>query len=137
MESLDLCSSWNRAIAGSGSVALWRLPHSNCIHFLADMSGDISKGAVDLSLSEFGFVVSPFLNPEGAETLFLKDDVYSVFEIDDLLCDDSNFRYHANDSFRSVASGSRNHFLEMVDNSVEAIAGGAFDKVVPSFTNAV
>ena len=130
----DLHSMWSEAISGNGSVAVWRLPHTDQIHFLADMSEQPSSGMLDIDKSGFGFAVSPFLNSDGSETLFLKDDVYAVFSADEL-CD---FRepaaYHVGSCLNIDVSGSREHFIKMVESGIASIADSKFDKVVPART---
>jgi isochorismate synthase len=58
------------------SVALWRLPESDRIHLVTDLSGDISRIKADIEKSDPGFIVSPFINPENRESIFIKAHVF-------------------------------------------------------------
>jgi len=77
-KKMDLKSLWWNAMTMNGSVAVWRCPREKSIHFLADLSDSSLKGRIDIQKTERGFVVSPFMNPEGNETLFLKSDILAV-----------------------------------------------------------
>jgi len=67
---MDLKSLWSATMAQSGSVAVWRCPREQTLHFLGDFSESPAKGRIDLQKTEMGFIVSPFMNPEGNETFF-------------------------------------------------------------------
>jgi isochorismate synthase len=76
-KKIDLKNLWSAVMAKNGSIAVWRCPRENVIHFLADLSESPEKGRINLQNVEQGFLVSPFMNPEGNETLFLRSDVYA------------------------------------------------------------
>jgi len=75
---MNLQSLWSSAMAMNGSVAVWRCPRDEKAYFLADYSEFPAKGRIDLQNTESGFIVSPFMNPEGNETLFLKVDIFAT-----------------------------------------------------------
>jgi isochorismate synthase len=58
------------------SVALWRLPESDQIHLVTDLSSEISRIKADIERSDPGFIVSPFINPENRESIFIKAHVF-------------------------------------------------------------
>ncbi|MBT3316934.1 chorismate-binding protein [bacterium] len=125
---MNLQSLWIESVNDGNAVAIWRAPHSEQIHFIADKSP--SKGRIDLQ--QPGFAVSPFLNPEGNETLFLKADKHSVFDKVEQF--DGLVPYHLNSRPDTEISGEKSHFIKMVEDGVAAINDGEFDKVVPART---
>ncbi len=145
-KKIDLKNLWSSAMAKNGSVAVWRCPRENSIHFLADLSKLPAKGRIDLQNVEQGFLVSPFMNPEGNETLFLRSDVYanrmengswkmvhgtptnSVQEGSTVI------PYHLNTRPDTEISGEKDHFIKMVEKGITAINEGEFDKVVSART---
>ena len=145
-KKIDLKNLWSSAMAKNGSVAVWRCPRENSIHFLADLSKLPAKGRIDLLNTEQGFLVSPFMNPEGNETLFLRSDVYanrmengswkmvhgtptnSVQEGSTVI------PYHLNTRPDTEISGEKDHFIKMVEKGITAINEGEFDKVVSART---
>lgn len=129
MSNIDLQSLWIEAITDGSAVVVWRAPRSKQIHFLADKSP--SKGRIDLQQS--GFAVSPFLNPEGNETLFLKAEKHTVLE-NGFEQFDGSAPYHLNSRPDTEISGEKAHFIKMVEDGVAAINDGEFDKVVPART---
>ncbi len=63
-------------------VALWRLPQSQTIQGVVDLSGKPQQTAVDLEELPSGFVVSPFVNPDTSQSLFLHADIHFTLEED-------------------------------------------------------
>ena len=145
-EQLSLKSLWSNAIFKNGSIAVWRCPNGESTFFLADLSRSPKKGRMDLQNTESGFVVSPFMNPEGNETLFLKSDVFAstdkngnwIVEKGELLKNEdtekSPQKYHLNNRPDTEISGEKSHFIKMVENGITAIEEGEFDKVVSART---
>ena len=153
---MDLKSLWSATMAQSGSVAVWRCPREQTLHFLGDFSESPAKGRIDLQKTEMGFIVSPFMNPEGNETLFLKADILAVTD------ENGNWNvekgetrrhgdpetssgckhtekinissYHLNTRLDTEISGKKSHFIQMVKNGIIAIEDGEFDKVVSART---
>lgn len=128
----DIDAMWNKVVRCGGSAAIWRLPYSSEFHFIGDLSGNLAVGNFNLNKSGSGFVLSPFMNVCGAETLFLKPDKYSVFTVDDLLVNEP-VSYHIGS--RYVVKGGcehRAHFVGLVDAAVAAIKADKFNKVVLS-----
>jgi len=61
-------------------VAVWRLPESTTIQGLVDLSGQPRQTTIDLEELPAGFAVSPFINPDADQSLFLHADVYFTLE---------------------------------------------------------
>ena len=61
-------------------VALWRLPESDTVQGIVDLSGRPQKTAVDLEEMPPGFAFSPFINADTEQTLFLQADIHFKIE---------------------------------------------------------
>ena len=145
-KKIDLKNLWSSAMAKNGSVAVWRCPRENSIHFLADLSKLPAKGRIDLQNVEQGFLVSPFMNPEGNETLFLRSDVYANrmengswkmvhgTPTNSVQEGSTAISYHLNTRPDTEISGEKDHFIKMVEKGITAIYEGEFDKVVSART---
>ena len=145
-KKIDLKNLWSSAMAKNGSVAVWRCPRENSIHFLADLSKLPAKGRIDLLNTEQGFLVSPFMNPEGNETLFLRSDVYANrmengswrmvhgTPTNSIQEGSTAIPYHLNTRPDTEISGEKDHFIKMVEKGITAIYEGEFDKVVSART---
>ena len=139
---MNLKSLWSSAIVMNGSMAVWRFPRKGKVHFLADLSDAPIKGQIDLQNINPGFVVSPFMNPEGNETLFLESDILASCvngewkiekgELEKHVC--SPITYHLNIRPDTEISGEISHFIKMVADGITAIEEGEFDKVVSART---
>ena len=145
-KKIDLKNLWSSAMAKNGSVAVWRCPRENSIHFLADLSKLPAKGRIDLQNVEQGFLVSPFMNPEGNETLFLRSDVYANrmengswkmvhgTPTNSVQEGSTAISYHLNTRPDTEISGEKDHFIKMGGKGITAIYEGEFDKVVSART---
>ncbi len=142
---------WKAAIHCHASVAVWRFPRSRKVHFLADFSPVIPSARLDLQKASAGFAVSPFLNPEGNESLFLKAQLYFTRGIQsEQLVEtaavpgefwkqvDQNpsgsSPYHLNVRPDTEISGKKDHFIQVVSDGLKAIHAGEFEKVVAART---
>ena len=143
----NLESLWSGVMKENGSVAVWRCPREKTIHFLADLSKSPQKGRINLKNTKMGFVVSPFINPDGNETLFLKSDIfYSTDEIGNWEVKigkplnhkkskkNTKTLYHLNTRPDTEISGKKDHFIKMVEKGITAIGEAEFDKVVSART---
>lgn len=143
----DVKSFWSEVIAMDGAIAFWRCPREKVVHCIVDTSGLIQKGRIDLQTTETGFIVSPFLNPEGNETLFLQSDIYGTYEDGQWNIihgfekldkqrerNSSQFNYHLNERPDTEISGKKPHFIEMVDKALISIEEDEFEKVVSART---
>ncbi len=143
----DVKSFWSDIISMNGSIALWRCPREKSVCCIADISGMAQKGRIDLQTTAPGFIISPFLNPEGNETLFLNRDIYAEYsdgqwmirngaeKLNAQTKDNSNpYNYHLNARPDTEISGEKPHFIEMVENALISIQDGEFEKVVSART---
>ncbi|MCU0352774.1 MAG: chorismate-binding protein [Cytophagales bacterium] len=73
-------SVWAAAQRLGFAVALWRLPEEQTIRGIVDLSGQPRRTVIDLDELPAGFAVSPFINPDGNESLFLHADIHFVLE---------------------------------------------------------
>ncbi len=139
---MNLKSLWSSAIVMNGSMAVWRFPRKGKVHFLADLSDAPIKGQIDLQNINPGFVVSPFMNPEGNETLFLESDILASCVNGEWKIEKgelekhvySPITYHLNIRPDTEISGEISHFIKMVADGITAIEEGEFDKVVSART---
>ncbi|MDJ1498363.1 chorismate-binding protein [Cytophagaceae bacterium DM2B3-1] len=63
-------------------IALWRLPETQEIQGIIDLSGQPQKTVIDLEELHSGFAVSPFINPEADQSLFIHADIHFTLEQD-------------------------------------------------------
>lgn len=80
-ESKLVKALWQAAHAFRFPIALWRLPNSNTQQLIIEFSGSVNRTEVDLRVLPAGFVFSPFHNPDGKQSLFIKADVQYQFEM--------------------------------------------------------
>jgi isochorismate synthase len=81
---IKLESLFGAAVRAGFPIALWRLPGNHKIQALIELSEAVSAARINLENGGKGFAVSPFINPKGKNTLFLRGDLYldtSVNEI--------------------------------------------------------
>lgn len=79
---------WSKALSFGYSAALWRLPKSSDKHLIIDTSGKVDRVKIDLEDTQPGFAFSPFLNPDGTQTLLIKADIYFRFDADNQWIED-------------------------------------------------
>ena len=150
---------WSKATSYSYAAALWRLPKSTYKHLIVDISGKVDRVKIDLEETQSGFAFSPFLNPDGTQTLLIKADIYFMFDADNQLTEDDceNGLVMGRDFNRSIfleddiepiiqSKSSKTTQKPLVDSSdstaaayissvrqaVEAIQNGQMQKVVLS-----
>ncbi|WP_337044506.1 chorismate-binding protein [Emticicia sp. 17c] len=80
---------WNAAIQVGLPTAMWRLPKQTDKHFLTSFLKNPQQTKIDFEELGAGFAFSPFINPEGKDTYFLKADLHYIFN--DTLHDDEGF----------------------------------------------
>lgn len=134
-------------------LAIWRLPHSNEVHFLASVNQAKHLKNIDLSTLGAGFVCTKFKSDTGR--YFIQKDIYYSFDFDEVV-----HEYVQNeqvDTFRSklatnleqgikkpayhAAKGneytSSCDYEELVSKAINEIKEGAFEKVVPARSKSV
>ncbi len=125
------------------SFALWRLPHSEAVHFAAsDRVRKIKE--VSMEESEPGFIFAPFDSPE---KIFLPADESFVFHGGDIVSSKGGAlemrkqlssgasarkkQYYQNPS-KPSASIEEAAYKKLVEHAREEVAKGTFEKIVPS-----
>lgn len=73
-------SLWQAAVQAGYPAAIWRLPNRTDRELIIDASGAVSTVAMDFEELPMGFAVSPFINPDAEQTIFLKADFYWRFD---------------------------------------------------------
>ncbi|MEM8893305.1 MAG: chorismate-binding protein [Bacteroidota bacterium] len=136
------------------AFACWRLPNNSTTHAIIDTGGQLHKGKQSLESSAPGFLVSPFVNNERSEEVFLHADIHIITQGKDSSINitlDPNRSVKANEFLNDVSinndrqqfkldtspkdvspSDGHNSFLNFVAECVDAIHQGRFKKVVPS-----
>jgi isochorismate synthase len=132
------------------SVALWKLPSSEEKNIIVDFSDKLQKNKLNLHESAPGFAVSPFLNPENKETLFIKAHLHyntkskslnfhnsyknenAVSEFLDRLIDPEikNLSEHPDTPSLNVKETSKAGYIETVKAALKEINENKFKKVV-------
>ncbi len=72
-------SLWRAAQALGFPVAVWRLPRTETVHVLVDLSGGPTQTPLDLEELSRGFAFCPFGGPPGEKGLFLKAHLHYIF----------------------------------------------------------
>ena len=75
-------AGWEAAQRLGFSAALWRLPRQHDKHLIVNFGEEITKTKIVLEDLPSGFAVSPFINPDGAESLFITADLYVRLGLD-------------------------------------------------------
>ena len=146
-------STWLQiACRNQMSVALWKLPGEANSHLVIDTSRSITTGRVDLEEIDGGFLVGPFQNPQRSKEFLIKADFYFNSGQNQMLVADylkipqtrnllDQFRHeirngHSEPSFflqnNDASSTSSNGYQQVVENALQAIRWGSFQKVVPA-----
>ncbi len=163
IQTPQLESFWQTAFAEGLPVAVWRLPRATEKQLLIDLSGRISTTPIDLEELPLGFAMSPF---EG-ESLFLKGDLYCVFDAQHQLLNEEGINEAGTDFIKKVqrreeqqpiAQATTNQpnnttnqvaipatssiynemiYAEMVAEAIEAIQAEQMQKVVLSRTKTI
>src|SRR6218665_147352 len=72
-------SLWNAALESGFPTVMWRLPKQNEKHFLTSFLKKPEQIKIEFEELGPGFAFSPFINPDGNDTYFLKADLYYIF----------------------------------------------------------
>ncbi|MFD2519609.1 chorismate-binding protein [Emticicia soli] len=151
---------WNAALSLGLPTAMWRLPKQHTKHFLTSFLKEPEQIKIEFEELGPGFAFSPFINPEGNDTYFLKADLHYIFS------DTTNYE---NEVFQEVISPSsldpsfielqkarlsakpffytqngaveeatkKEDFIEEVETAINEIEAGNFKKVVLSRTKII
>ncbi|MHA8063201.1 chorismate-binding protein [Aquirufa aurantiipilula] len=128
---LDWEQLWQHTQQKRGGMAVWRLPKSDKRYFLVDSTGGEKLGSLDLETFPAGFLVAPFIGLPyflKAETLLEESIVPKEIEGASLLKTQHNVEENEQ---------KHQHFTHWVNESIQEIQSGHFQKVVLSRTDEV
>lgn len=149
-------SLWNAALESGFPTVMWRLPKQTEKHFLTSFLKNPEQIKIEFEELDPGFAFSPFINPGGNDTYFLKADLHYIFS--DVLnenetfqkvivppADDSNFIELSKAQAKAKpisfsqkgyvkTATTREDFIEEVNAAINEIEDGKFKKVVLSRT---
>ena len=150
---------WNSAKNLAFPTAIWRLPRQSEKHFLTSFEKIPHQSKIDFEELGAGFAFSPFINPDGDKTFFLKADLHYIFigkestQNDDFIeaVSPSSLNPHfielmkcKNLSLNSVLTNNstnkqttKQEFIDLVEKGISEIESGVFQKVVLSRTKQI
>jgi isochorismate synthase len=145
-------------------IALWRLPGGDRIRGMIELSETVSTTRIRLEGDGSGFALSPFVNPEGKVTLFLRGDLCFETSSDEII-ERSELRVNPgkqtrrkrflqmvhrltsskrentpqwhNRSVAPTTQSEKEHYCQLVAKGILAIKNKAFRKLVLSRTKVV
>lgn len=141
------------------SIAIWRLPHAREVQLIVSFLAQFPRRAVDLNSKLPGFVISPFVNPSGEQTIFIPAHLYyhrnQIVEIPSPHEDQKTAflktllsllgtGHLAQETSHYVCSNPdagtpnpKTQFIATVKKGIEAIKKGEFHKVVLARTSLI
>ena len=150
---------WNSAKNLAFPTAIWRLPRQSEKHFLTSFEKIPHQSKIDFEEIGAGFAFSPFINPNGDKTFFLKADLHYIFigkestQNDDFIeavspsslnPDFIELMKCKNLSLNSVLTNNptnkqttKQEFIDLVEKGISEIESGVFQKVVLSRTKQI
>ena len=138
-DKITLTEIFNKSISKSLSVAIFKLPESSQIHFLADNYPLILELPLDLRLIK-GFLINPF-ESGNQPTILIQNKVHLIFEehsdpfiihnelIDFENIDNSTKRWYTSDKGEETQKGN---YISSVNTAIEKIHEGLIKKIVLS-----
>ncbi|GAB3518758.1 chorismate-binding protein [Emticicia fontis] len=147
---------WNAALESGFPTVMWRLPKQNEKHFLTSFLKNPEQTKIEFEELGPGFAFSPFINPDGNDTYFLKADLYYIFsdtlnenekfqeviapssvdpafiELLQAKASDKPFFFSKKETVADATT--KEDFIEEVEAAVNDIEAGKFKKVVLSRT---
>jgi isochorismate synthase len=141
---------FNSCLNQNKAVAVWRMPESESYNAIADLSSEISRVKAVIEKSEPGFIISPFVNKENSDSLFIRAGIFYSSKNHALSFGEKvsgkekaafieNFRQRLEhrEDFTSADAGDseisqtgQDSFTSAVSKAVEQIREGKFKKVV-------
>lgn len=150
---------WNSAKNLAFPTAIWRLPRQTEKHFLTSFSEIPQQAKIDFEELGAGFAFSPFVNPDGNKTFFLKADLHYIFNVNGPTQNElikevitpSSFNPHFIELMNgihekplvngiknvSVKQTSKQDFIDLVKKGIAEIESEIFQKVVLSRTKQI
>lgn len=141
---------WKGAYNAQFPTAIWRLPNTTNVHFLANFVEKPRRVTVDVNELPSGFALSPFSNENGKGTYFLDADLHLSFTennqiqwfskpLDEhpsyqklLEKSKENVVFCEKNIHQSAPFLSKADFMALVEKAVAEIKNGTFKKVVLS-----
>jgi isochorismate synthase len=142
-------------------VAVWQLPNEARQHLIIDFNPPVAQVKPDLEELDKGFLISPFINPELANTYFIAADLHLTQDTDNQVVSSFSNRISKEQIHRLEAwanepnlapqdvfryfplapncppMDAESHFKAMVEKSVQQIHAKTFQKVVLSRSKAI
>lgn len=149
---------WDAAFKLAFPSVLWRLPNQKEKHFLTTFNEKPNQTKIDFEELGAGFAFSPFDNPDGKLSYFLKADFHLIFDENETFEEvavpnefDADYRNLLTEchqhseaenktriaKFEGTETNERARFVKLVERGIEAIAEEKFQKVVPSRTKII
>jgi isochorismate synthase len=150
---------WNSAKNLAFPTAIWRLPRQSEKHFLTSFEKIPHQSKIDFEELGAGFAFSPFINPVGDKTFFLKADLHYIFngkestqneDFKEVVSPSSlnpqfiELMKGKNQSLNSVLTNNstnkqttKKEFMDLVEKGISEIESGIFQKVVLSRTKQI
>lgn len=157
--SISPLTGWQVAHELGYAVALWQLPRQKTKQLIINFGTEIPKTKIVLEDLPAGFAVSPFLNMEGHDSLFIEADLYFRFGEEGAILTESTGKSLSNGAreqweiacgkrkespketkpsgFQTITSLPDTDYLDAVQKAIEAIEAGEMQKVVFSRTKQV
>lgn len=126
------------------SFALWKLPHTNTVHFAAS-DKPLKLKEINMEESAPGFVFAPF--DPAQDKIFLPADELFVFNSGRIITSQGPFlqshdskktdqknevrKYHVGD-VQPLSTANQSGYKELVEKSRAEVLRGTFEKIVPS-----
>ncbi len=79
IQTHSIAAHWQAAIEMGYAVALWRLPRQMDKQLIVNLDDRQPTNKINFEDLPMGFAVSPFLNPDGNDTLFIEAHLYFRF----------------------------------------------------------
>lgn len=151
---------WNAALESGFPTVMWRLPKQNEKHFLTSFHENPEQIKIEFEELGPGFAFSPFINPDGNDTCFLKADLHYIFSdasayeneiikkiivpssldpnFADLLNAQAKAKSHSYSQKGNAEDATKKEdFIEQVNTAINEIELGKFKKVVLSRTKKI
>ncbi len=102
------------AVVRKGAVAVWRLPNTEGFHAVINLSGQWATRKIEIESTSPGFVISPFVNPTGEDTIYIPADLY----------------YHSDTGrLENISGGNEEHKRQYLESVIRALEHGPGKKV--------
>jgi isochorismate synthase len=79
IQTHSIAAHWQAAIEMGCAAALWRLPRQSDKQLIVNLEDRLPTTKINFEDLPMGFAISPFLNPEGNDTLFVEAHLYFKF----------------------------------------------------------